>query len=70
MYLLQEYNFLLHKGLWVIVDPWLNQPLKDQEYYAELGIDINTHNHIFLDKLNHELEDIRRGKPQHEVQTL
>lgn len=66
MHILPEYRFLLDDALWIIVDPWINQPLKDQKYYAELDIDINQHNHIFIDKLFHELEDVRRGKPAHE----
>ena len=70
MYLLQEYNFLINKGLWIVVDPWINQPFTDQKYYAELGIDINVYNHIFLDKLNHELQDISKHKPNKKVKNI
>ena len=51
MHLHNDYKFLQKDALWVIVDPWLNQPEKDQLEFLDLGIDINQHNHIFLDKL-------------------
>ena len=56
MHLHNDHIFLQKDALWVIVDPWLNQPEKDQIEYLELGIDINQHNHIFLDKLFHDIQ--------------
>ena len=56
MHLHNDFKFLQKDALWVIVDPWLNQPEKDQLEYLELGIDINQHNHIFLDKLFHDIQ--------------
>ena len=70
MLIAEEFKFLINNAFWVIVDPWINQPLKDQEYFAQYGIDINQHNHIFIDKLFHELEDIRMNKPAHEVKNI
>ena len=56
MHLHNDYKFLQKNALWVIVDPWLNQPEKDQLEFLDLGIDINQHNHIFLDKLFHDIQ--------------
>ena len=59
MHLHNDYKFLQKDALWVIVAPWLNQPEKDQLEFLDLGIDINQHNHIFLDKLFHDIQYVK-----------
>ena len=52
-------RFLENKALWVVVDPWLNQPQSDRDKFWAIGIDLNQHNHIFLDKLRHDLNPVK-----------
>ena len=59
MQLHNDYKFLQKEALWIIVDPWLTQPEKDQLEFLELGIDINQHNNVFLDKLKHDLDFVK-----------
>ena len=59
MQLHNDYKFLQKEALWIIVDPWSTQPEQDQLEFSELGIDINQHNNIFLDKLQHDLDFVK-----------